>query len=86
MDSLCKTSSYCSLTMSGKSSSFLSFNASSTENICIIDFGATDHMTPHSSYFSSYTVLSGNQHITMLMVPLPLLLVVVTSTFNLPFL
>jgi len=50
--------------MSGKSSSFLSFNASSTENICIIDFGATDHMTPHSSYFSSYTVLSGNHHIT----------------------
>ena len=25
----------------------------------------TDHMTPHSSYFSSYTILTGNQHITV---------------------
>ena len=33
MNSLSKTSSFCSLTMSSKSSSFLSFNASSTENI-----------------------------------------------------
>jgi len=46
MNSLSKTSS-CSLTMCGKSSSFLSFNASGTENIWIIDSGATDHMTPH---------------------------------------
>jgi len=51
--------------MSGKSSSFLSFNASSTENIWIIDFGATNHMTLYLSYFSSYTALSGNQHITI---------------------
>ena len=29
----------------------------------ISDSGATDHMTPHSSYFSSYTFLTGNQHI-----------------------
>ena len=57
-----KTSSSCSLTMAGKSSSFLSFNASGTENIWIIDSGVTDHMTPHSSYFSSYTFLTGNQH------------------------
>jgi len=49
--------------MAGKSSSFLSFNASGTENIWIIDSGVTDHMTPHSSYFSSYTFLIGNQHI-----------------------
>jgi len=57
-------SSYCSLTISGKSFSFLSFNASSIENIWIIDSGATDHMTPHSSYFSpSYIALSSNQHI-----------------------
>jgi len=33
MDSLSKTSSYCSFVMSDKSSSLLSFNASSTENI-----------------------------------------------------
>ena len=63
MNSLSKTSS-CSLTMSGKSSSFLSFNVSGTENIWIIDSGATDHMTPHSSYFSSYnayiTVANGS--------------------------
>ena len=65
MDSLSKTSSSCSLTMTGKSSSFLSFNASGTENLWIIDSGATDHMTPHSSYFSSYTTSSGNQHITV---------------------
>ncbi|KAL2320148.1 hypothetical protein Fmac_029117 [Flemingia macrophylla] len=65
MDSLSKTSSSCSLTMTGKSSSFLSFNASGTENIWIIDSGATDHMTPHPSYFSSYTTSSGNQHITV---------------------
>jgi len=64
MNSLSKTSS-CSLTMSGKSSSFLSFNSSGTENIWIIDSGATDHMTPHSSYFSSYNTLSYNQHITV---------------------
>jgi len=51
--------------MSGKSSSFLSFNASSTENIWIIDSGATDHMTPHYSSFSSYTALSGNPYITV---------------------
>ena len=51
--------------MSGKSSSFLSFNASSTENIWIIDSGATDHMTPHSSSFSSYTTLSGKPYITV---------------------
>jgi len=51
--------------MSGKSSIFLSFNASSTENIWIIDSGATDHMTPHSSCFSSYNALSCNQHITV---------------------
>ena len=50
--------------MSGKSSSFLSFNASSTENIWIIDSGGTDHMTPHSS-FSSYIALSGNPYITV---------------------
>jgi len=62
MNSLSKTCS-CSLTMSGKSSSFLSFNAYSTENIWIIDSGATDHMTPHSSCFSSYNALSCNQHI-----------------------
>ena len=49
--------------MSGKSSSLLSFNAFSTENIWIIDSGATDHMTPHSSSFSSYTASSGNQYI-----------------------
>ena len=60
MNSLSKTSS-CSLTMRGKSSSFLSFNASGTENIWIIDSG--NHMTPHSSYFSSYNALSYNQHI-----------------------
>ena len=65
MDSLSKTSSSCSLTMTGKSSSFLSFNASGIENLWIIDSGATDHMTPHSSYFSSYTTSSGNQHITV---------------------
>ena len=65
MDSLSKPSSYCSFTMSGKSSSFLSFNASSTENIWIIDSGATDHMTPHSSSFSSYTTLSGKPYITV---------------------
>ena len=46
-----------------KTSSFLSFDASSTKNIRIIDYGVTDHMRPHSSYFSSYNVLSGNQHI-----------------------
>ena len=34
-------------------------------NIWIIDFGATDHMTPHSSCFSSYNVLSCNQHINV---------------------
>ena len=65
MDSLNKPSSYCSFTMSGKSSSFLSFNASSTENIWIMDSSATDHMTPHSSSFSSYTALSGNPYITV---------------------
>jgi len=43
MNSLSKTSSYFSL----------SFNVSSIENIWIIDSGVTDHMTPHSSYFSS---------------------------------
>ena len=64
MNSLSKTSSSCSLTMTGKSSSFLSFNAYGTENICIIGSSATD-MTPHSSYFSSYTFLTGNQHITV---------------------
>jgi len=51
--------------MSGKSSSFLSFNASSTENIWNIDPGTTNHMIPHSFYFSSYIVLFGNQHITV---------------------
>jgi len=51
--------------MSGKSSSFLYFNASSTENIWIIDSGVIDHMTPHSSYFSSYNALSCNQHINV---------------------
>ena len=56
MNSLSKTSS-CSLTMSGKSSSFLSFNAFSTENIWIIDSDSTDHMTHHSSCFSSYNAL-----------------------------
>nr|KYP43794.1 hypothetical protein KK1_034774 [Cajanus cajan] len=65
MDSLSKTSNSCSLTMTGKSSSFLSFNASNTENIWIIDSSATDHMTPHSPYFSSYTTSSSNQHITI---------------------
>ena len=35
----------------------------STENIWIIDSGATIHMTPHSFYFSPYTALSRNQHI-----------------------
>jgi len=64
MVSLSKTSSYCSLTMS-KSSNVLSFNASSNENIWIIDSGATNHMIPHSSYFSSYIALFGNQHITV---------------------
>jgi len=49
--------------MSGKNSSFLSFNTSNTVYIYIIDSSATDHMTPHSSSFSSYTALSGNQHI-----------------------
>jgi len=42
MDSLSKTYSSCSLIMTGKSSSILSFNASGTENIWIIDFGATN--------------------------------------------
>ena len=65
MDSLTKPSNYCSFTMSGKSSSFLSFNASSTENIWNINSGATDHMTPHSSSFSSYTTLSGKPYITV---------------------
>jgi len=51
--------------MSGKSSSFLSFNASSTKNRWIIDSGGIDHMTPHSSLFSSYTTVSGNQYITI---------------------
>jgi len=49
--------------MSGKSSSFLSFNVSGTENIWIIDSDVMDHMTPHFSYFSSYTALFGNQNI-----------------------
>ena len=65
MNPFSKTSSSCSLTIAGKSSSFLSFNTSSTENIWIIDSGATDHMTHHSSYFSSYIILTGNQHITI---------------------
>jgi len=86
MDCLSKTSSYGSLTMSGKCISFLSCNASSIENIWIIDSGATDHMTPHCSYFSSYTALSSNQYITIANGSNTPLLVVVTSTFNLPFL
>jgi len=52
--------------MSGKSSTFLSFNGSSTENIWIIDFSTTDHMTPYSSYFSSYTALFGHYRHTLL--------------------
>ena len=31
----------------------------------IIDSGATDHMTPHPSYFSSYTTLPYQHHITV---------------------
>ena len=85
MISFSKTSA-CSLTMSDKSSSFLFFNGSSTENIRIIDSGATDHMTPHSSCFSSYNALSCNQQTIVANGSNTLLLVVVTSTFNLHFL
>ena len=65
MDSFSKPSGTCSLTMTGKNVSFLTFNSSGTEDLWIIDSGATDHMTPHPSYFSSYSPLSGKHHITV---------------------
>ncbi|XP_016168907.1 uncharacterized protein LOC107611507 [Arachis ipaensis] len=65
MDSLSKTSSPCALTMTGKGSSFLSFNAPSTESTWIVDSGATDYMTPHSLSFSSYTNSYGHKQITV---------------------
>jgi len=74
MNSLSKTSS-CSLIMSGKSSRFLSFNASSTENIWIIDFGAINHMTSHYNaplliFHSTMPYLVTNI-LLLLMVPIP---------------
>ncbi|XP_072084397.1 uncharacterized protein [Arachis hypogaea] len=65
MDSLSKTSSPCALTMTGKGSSFLSFNSPSTESTWIVDSSATNHMTPHSLSFSSYTNSSGHKQITI---------------------
>ena len=72
--------------MSGNGSSFLSFSASSTKNIWIIDSGAIDHMTPYSSYFHPTLLYLVTNILLLLTVPIPPLLVVVTSTFNLPFL
>ena len=65
MDSLSKFSNTSSLTMTGKNSSFLAFNASCSKDIWIIDSGATDHMTPYMSYLSSYSPLPNKRHITV---------------------
>ena len=55
----------CSLTMTGKNSNS-SFNVSRT--LCmdswVLDSGATNHMTPHSSLLTSFVTLSNN-HITI---------------------
>ncbi|RDY04922.1 hypothetical protein CR513_11294, partial [Mucuna pruriens] len=63
LNSTSKPLGSCGLTMNGKSS--FNVSGSVSQNIWILDFGATDHMTPFPSYFTSYLKVSKKQLITI---------------------
>ena len=68
LGSLEKSSGACSLTLSGKPSFLFCMNASGKiifANSWIIDSGATDHMTPTSHLFHTYTPCPSNRKITV---------------------
>ncbi|RDY03253.1 hypothetical protein CR513_13187, partial [Mucuna pruriens] len=61
LNSTSKPLSSCGLTMKGKSS--FNISCSVSQSMWILNFGVIDHMTPFSSYFTSYLKVSKKQFI-----------------------